>query len=196
MVPMIAMPLLTGSLGERLPRWTLVPLTGVIIWFYLPIYRPEQPALSNSLYRTDAEYTQAVMSTVLPDYIHPAMARLVMSQTKDISLPSTRFSIEPTNTPFSIIQDQPQSFQVKVASTGSFRLIANIFDFPGWQWYINDKAVPHETGTSLPVMSVSVDQSDPATYTISGRLTETPIRRTADILSIAGITLLGLLIWL
>jgi len=144
-------------------------------------------------YPTDIPYIKQTMSAVIPDYIHPQLAPLVMSTHKDI-VPSTgRFAVNAEGLfNLSVLSDKSQSFKVEIKADRPFIFTANIFDFPGWKMTVNGKPVAYSVGKQLPTMSVAVNAEKMDAFIIEGKLTETPLRLICDWISVCSIILIGL----
>ncbi len=187
--------LIGGFAGNFLKKWILTTLVIAIVLFNLNLFKPEYyPDISSQIYSTDKAYIQTEMSKVIPDYVHPMLSSLVLSQEKNIRIPDQRFTIaggQPAT--IQIVSSLPQSFILAAEGQGKAIITANIFDFPGWQWWINGKKVDHAVNEILPTMSVLIDLRQGETVEIRGKLLETPIRQLANGISMISLSLLGLL---
>lgn len=197
-VILIFAPLLGGYVVEHLSHQrkyssiALGSLLLIVIWYYTPLFRPEYyPEINNPIYSTDASYIQNEMSKVIPDYIHPQLASVVLSREKNIFPPKERFVIDSKNkVSLKIIDSQPEKFVLELSGQGLATISANIFDFPGWRWWVDGAPVDYDVGKDLPIMSVSVSLSQNKTVRVSGKLTETPIRMISNWISLISLALI------
>jgi hypothetical protein len=196
-ITLIVIPFISGSVIDALIPIKFRFISSVLLCFIIAgititLFRPDPTQHLNSMiYSTEPSYIQSEMSKVIPDYIHPRLSHLVLSQTKDIELPSTRFIVEGKDNPkITILEDKSQSFKVSVQTAKPFTFTANIFDFPTWQWKINGSVVDHEVGKILPVMEIN--EKNTGTFIIEAELIETSLRKAADWISLISVILIGL----
>ena len=171
----------------------IIPITlGLIVSFIYLNYSYFQPKeyLDNNqaLYYSDEFRIQQEMSGILPDFIHPQAS-------VDLTPPTSKFhtirggqieTIDP-------IINRTQEFLVSLNLDEKSTFVVNIFDFPGWEIYINDKLTKHYVDDDLPVMKIDLDPDDynHNNIYISGKFTETPIRQIGNLVSVVTLLIIS-----
>jgi hypothetical protein len=145
-------------------------------WRFSPrVYSPSP----EGQYYSDAGRIQREMSNVIPDFLPNFGA------TPPTSPPLSRFTFD-KNAAYTVAINRTQEFLVKATIHTPTTFQANIFYFPGWVFYINGEAVQPTIDPNTGLMSTTIQPST-AEVVISGKLTETPLRKMADGLSLIGI---------
>lgn len=181
---------------KKRTTWLATGLIVAIMVFYAPLFKPEYyPKTTDQIYSTDPVYVRTEMSKVIPDYIHPRLAGLVLSSQKNIEAADYRFkAVSPYPVALSVDLDTPQAFSLKLRGQGSTTITANIFDFPGWQWWINGQKVDHVVNSPLPTMSLTTTLTLGMDTIVEGRLESTPIRNMSNWISVGSLALIGLIL--
>jgi hypothetical protein len=171
--------------------WSIM---AVVIVYYAPLFQPEYyPDDTSTIYSSDERYIREEMSKVIPDYIHPQMSELVMSQEKNIVIAKERFSITGDSKPsLQVISDTSQDFLLEAQGSGTATITAQIFDFPGWKWWIDGNQTDYQVGSTLPTMSVTLNLERGREVEVRGRLTETRVRLISNWISLISLVLIGL----
>ncbi|MFC1653743.1 6-pyruvoyl-tetrahydropterin synthase-related protein [Patescibacteria group bacterium] len=190
--------LLAGGVVVKRRRFsfTKLPITiGLIISIILlnkSFFQPEKFLDNdNALYYSDEKRIQKEMSGILPDYIPETV------DYKTTTPPEYRFSLMENGQEKEIkpIINRTHEFLVETPIKENSTFVINIFNFPGWKFYINDKEYIPRIGENLPVFYLDLDsqviQTDKA-Y-ISGIFTETPIRQISNIISITTLLIISYL---
>ena len=129
------------------------------------------------------------MSKVIPDFIP--------GETVDYDLvpPERRFAIKGEGeSEAEVLINRTQEFLVRVQSGETSTFTANIFNYPGWKMYINGVNVSNEVRKDLSVMEIPLLPN--SEQLVAGKLTETPLRLLADVVSvISGVLLLSMVVY-
>jgi len=165
-------------------------LTVVVVGFNIGYFKPsEYLADSTLLYYDDEERIQREMSKVIPDFIP--------GETVDYDLvpPERRFAIKGEGeSEAEVLINRTQEFLVRVQSGETSTFTANIFNYPGWKMYINGVNVSNEVRKDLSVMEIPLLPN--SEQLVAGKLTETPLRLLADVVSvISGVLLLSMVVY-
>jgi len=156
----------------------------LIIWFYLPIFKPEKHLDTNEgLYYTDAGRIQREMSGIIPDFIPKIEAKLPLVP------PNNRFEISPATTAYKAEVDRTHEFLLKIEPRQASNLLVNIFYFPGWKLYLNGREIIPQVDPLLGTMSVVIPESSGEVF-VSGFFSETPIRKIGNTISLMGILII------
>ncbi len=200
-IAMIASSWLGGFVVDCLKRfrtsvtWIVaVILVGLALITTLPMFVSD-PSLnpSENIYPTNELYIKTEMSKVIPDYIHPQLAHLVLSKEKDIIPSDGRFSVFSDGLfQLVVLSDKSQSFKVQIKTDQPLIFRVNIFDFPGWELMVNGEKVTHTVNNQLPTMSIPIVPVGTNTFIIEGILKETPLRFACDWVSVLSLVLVGL----
>lgn len=166
----------TGWLTRRPLPVTLLSVS-MMVW-YLNYFKAA-PDTPDYTYNTSRETITSQVSATLPEYLPASLNHLVMGDKTEAPTPiSSRFTDQ-----VEIIQDKTHYFEIRVTNWKEADIPIYIFQFPGWRFWIDDQLVLPEIDKKLPYYRIPL----PAGYDehiIKGRLTETPIRRLADVLSL------------
>lgn len=174
-------------------KYLVVPITlGIIVSFiYLnsSYFQPKKYLDNNqALYYSDESRIQKEMSVTLPDFIHPQAA-------VKLTPPESRFQIVRGDQVEAVdpIISRTQEFLVNLKFDEQSTFVANIFDFPGWEIYINDEPINHYVGSDLPVIKIDLDPDDynHNNIYISGKFTETPVRQTSNLISVVSLLIIS-----
>lgn len=171
----------------------IVPITlGIIISFIYLNYSYFQPKEylddNQALYYSDESRIQQEMSVTLPDFIHPkALVNLTPPESRFQIIKGDQIEIVDP------IISRTQEFLVELKLDEKSTFVANIFDFPGWEIYVNDKLIKHHIGEDLPVMKIDLDPDDfnHNNIYISGKFTETPIRQISNLVSVVTLLIIS-----
>lgn len=188
-----------GYLGRlvgkvRSKQVTLFGLMALMMLASITKFRPQNYLTDDHLFYADTiPFIQTYISRAIPDYINPLMSNLVMSPDNFLLPPSSRFEVESAQ-PISmtIVDDKTQYFKILVTAKEQFTFIANIFDFPGWKFWVNEEVANTYLDTHAPRMLLTIPEG--GDYQIEGKLKETPIRLMADYLSLMSWLIVGGLI--
>jgi hypothetical protein len=90
-----------------------------------------------------------------------------------------------------MIVNKPQHVVATIEASRDAQVIANIFDFPGWEWKVDNEAVDYSVGKDLPVMQFKVHTTSRKSFTIEGKLTHTPLRAAAEAISLGSLFVLA-----
>lgn len=175
-----------------------VLLIAVIIYKAIPIFRP-QVYLTQA---TDADYiSKSVLewkTTNMSFEYTPKGIATKMSDRGNSVINITHSQIE--RAPFSVIsgvmkatamKDIPQEKTATISVEKKGILQINVYDFPGWQVYVDGKNVAYTADNPLRLLRVSLS---PGRHIVVAQLTDTPVRRIGNILS--GATILGIIFYL
>ncbi|GEM_PF-1777679 len=129
---------------------------------------------------------QWLPTTILSEYL-PIWVREKPSAPVEDRLTSSR-----PDTDFLKIEESPRRHFYKVVATGETWLTANLFYFPGWKLYVNGEEVkPNVTEQGLMQFHLPKGQ-----FQLDLKFENTPVRTLGNSLSILGLLLLGIMIFL
>ncbi len=89
-----------------------------------------------------------------------------------------------------ISEESPIKWTAKVTSEEESEVIIHLLNFPGWEVKLNNYSIP----TSSNIYGAITFTIPSGSHEISVNWTETPLRKTADVVSLFSLTLLGLLL--
>lgn len=149
----------------------VVGITLVTSWRY---FQPaEYLSDSSALYYADAGRIASHMSGILPDYIPQKFTLTDKPSTGIVYAQSSELDSQ-------VLVDRTHQVLLAVQPNRDTQLTFGISDFPGWQVELDGRVVEHEV-SSEGLISIVVPQG---TQLVSTRLTDTPVRRVADIVSV------------
>lgn len=103
-----------------------------------------------------------------------------------------RLALSRTDVEIGKIEESPHRYAYKIAVAGETLLTANLFYFPGWKVYVNGKEVkPNVSEQGLMQFYLPKGQ-----FLVDLKFENTPVRVVGNSLSILGLLLLGILIFL
>lgn len=190
--------LISGSAAMVIKRLKMPVLpTGiaiilVFILYYQPLFKPDSYLNSSAdLYYEDEAKIQSHMSGILPDYLPKGVSY------DKLSPPTSRIQLMTGDQikDIGLTIDRTHEFLAEVPLSSSSKLLINIFQFPGWKFYLNNQEIDPETNTNLPIYTLDLDPQSLQTDQVylSGVFTETPARMISNIISL--LTALVLVGW-
>ena len=175
----ILVSILTGSVvklfSKSFEKAAALSLIIALIIYYNPIFKPQNYSGSLSqLYRHDSDHIKTEISQVIPDFVNPKLAG-------NPAPPKKRFLVEP-DSEIEVLENKTNSFKLRANNTQNSVLTLNIFDFPKWVIKVNGMEVQYRVKEDFPVMNLNLP--DAAEVVISGKLHDTPLRTTANTISL------------
>lgn len=174
--------LAAGAITHFIPkhvgvRGTILALVlGAIMVSSAPLFWPETVDTSSLwYYTTEPNFIRSTMSETLNDYLPKEILNDHFPDPK-----ADRLEIADPNT-VTLTDNAPASMAAHVVCASNCELSVNVFQFPGWQAKIDGNPAPLMTTTGFPTYYLSVPSGD---HDISVQLTDTPIRKLGNILSL------------
>jgi 4-amino-4-deoxy-L-arabinose transferase-like glycosyltransferase len=162
-----------------LAGFTLITIL-LLITFNLKYFKPEEYLTNNNdLYYTDAKVIQARMSGIIPDFIPRHTGE------KELIPPEARFEVNNSDTMLNVDVDRVHEFALILTPTKDDVLKVNIFDFPGWQLYIDGVKTEHQTDQETGLMSLNIQPNNGKEVVVSGVFEEQGLRLVVDLISLA-----------
>lgn len=164
-------------------RWRVMVLMVMgLVLMNNQYFQPKEYLDDNqSFYYTDPERIQTQMSDIIPDFIPPVDVDLPLDP------PEERFSLDnPDAGHLDVHLDRTHEFILDLEINHPVELEIHIFDFPGWQIYLEGEPIEYLTDSSIPTMRVPLEKSE-GWIKLSGKLEETPIRVMGNALSLVSI---------
>lgn len=142
-------------------------------------FRPSEYLTSTiDLYYTDVTRIQKEMSGIIPDFIpkNNLAGELIPAD--------NRFEASNQDTKLVVDVDRTHEFALLVKPKTKDVIKINIFDFPGWQIYVDGVPVEHMKSEISGLMSVVVEPTEEEYVVISGLFEERGLRLITDIVSL------------
>ena len=182
--------LMLSSKYKKYERQLAVVVMLVLIAFNLRFFEPRGYLEDDQLlYYTDPVMIAEKMSGVIPDYVN---SNVGFSKTHP-EPPESRYvwiSGDETRNLEAIV-DRGHEFAIEVPSDATGTVRVNIFEFPGWTFFINGEEVGHRVALELPVYEIELpDIGDGGELLVSGRLMDTSVRQGANLLSMTSVFIL------
>lgn len=159
-------------------------LLGVSSWkYFAPEFYLDD---AESLYYSSEQRIQEEMSETLPDYISKSL-------TIEQRVPELRVEVvglEEERRQRDVLVDRTHEILVRTNLSSERLLRFHVSDFPGWTASIDGNQVTHDTKAE-GFIEVSVP---PGEHLTGLQLNSTPVRRTADLVSLVSVLLLGYLL--
>jgi hypothetical protein len=153
---------------------------------------PLTDAQVNLLHSSDSDYVVAQMGWGWTQEFVPATVQDTNSIYAPVVKPSMPVSDPARAVPtIQIVEDGLLSESLRVTTPQPLDLSLHTFYFPGWQAYIDGAPARTFPRGSLGLASVTVPPGD---HTVSLRFQDTPLRTTANLISL--LTALGVFAWL
>lgn len=179
------------SLKDKSEKWqggvALVIIVS-LIYLNLSYFKPEKYLTNNEqLYFTDKKEIALKMSPVIPDFISRNTAKTPPAP------PQLLLEAEPQVLELTMEAERNSEFLASMKIPTATTLTINSLYFPGWKLYVNGQETKPIIDPVWPVMKLNL----PATsglVIVSGRLTETPVRVVANIISLLSLFTVAYLI--
>ncbi len=94
----------------------------------------------------------------------------------------SKFTAENTKTEISMLDDQVQQFSAKITSGQKSSVVINLAYFPAWHTYLDNSEIPFTVFNKG--LKVTVPKGE---HILTAKFIETPIEKSADLLSLAGV---------
>lgn len=159
----------------------VIAVAALLVIINVGFFRPQgYLEHTEDLYYTDPVKIQSHMSGIIPDFIprHELIG--------DLKPPDSRFEVGDSATELTVKVDRVHEFALSVKAQTSDILTIHIFDFPGWQLYLNGKKIDHMTDSVTGLMSVYLPPSTEDVI-ISGVFEEQGLRLMVDIISLTSL---------
>lgn len=114
-------------------------------------------------------------------------ANIIDIQKEDI--PTSLITINSGNAQLDILKTNPSLKEFALSANSDTFITANIFDFPNWKVYVDNKEVTHSTQNRLKLISFAVPQG---THQVKIRFENTPVRTYANIISLVSLFFVGM----
>jgi hypothetical protein len=164
-------------------------MIGLVVGFNLQYFHPKGYLTNDdAYYYTSDALIQAEMSEIIPDFLP------LLAPNSPVPPPENRVALaSPADGSIELRVDRVHEFLAKVTLDRPTRLTINIFEFPGWQLYVNGQPVTHQVDTTGGFMTLNLDKGE---QEVSGKFENTPIRSLANVVSMLSLLLTGYLILL
>lgn len=174
------------DLFGRSARIVSLVIIGVVCAYSLNYFlAPLEPGTQTDLYYSDPERIATHMSGVLPDYL-PTDAK-----PENLSIPPSMLLYCGSDCTSETLLNQAHQKLFQVTNPSPSLTTLQLFDFPGWQVYLDGEPTEHTT-TANGLIQL---EAPSGTSLIGARYEKTPLRHAADGLSASALIIL-LILWL
>jgi len=154
----------------------------ILIWANRDFFQPEKYLENNELYYTDSKLIQQHMSGILKDYLPTTAIEQSDTNLAEITLNNQRYDVLDL-----VKKNGYRSFHIESAKEA--KLIIAIYDFIGWQIYLDGKQITHSFDKATGFIQFNLPSGS---HFIEVKIIKTPLQFWSDWISFISWLSLGL----